>query len=328
MAMSTILNYIKSYFPKEEQASDNSIRYKINGIGGKQREYELATFVRQLAEQIEFQRPHSIAVLPQDRDPFVSYTAEAIFVEEWDSHRIYYSYLLLLEPEDIPLKLRLECEDDPRINSDAYIKEFTDWFQEFLDFKKEHITPSDKDIIRRMLRLTANPEEFKAAKKFILAHELGHLFYKHELEKKKCLEEGTIYRKVISAALSIFGTVACNHLTDSVIPSLLIGICLFKITEIALHNLESLRLSRKNEKEADLFAIKHIGTIGAIPFFQKRMQHTLAYRDSDKRSWYESIYLKIVVDSKGSDRFSILDTHPTDSQRIEYITSYSKTNNI
>jgi Peptidase family M48 len=268
---------------------------------------------------MEFPKPNLIMATRREAKPFIPYLAEAVYENEMNL-TIYYNYFFLLKPEDIPKEFQIE--EGVESISEEQLNDFITWFKEFLGVKEISVGLEEKEIILCFLKLLAKPEKFEAFKKFILAHELSHLYYKHTLIFSESLEKRNLIRKILSLSIGFFG-IAIFRRSLWLSVSLIIGLLLFKITNVALYNLDKLHISRRQEKEADLLAKKHVGAEGGLLLCRQSQQSRLNYIKNNKNlfSLFSRITHYLLTDHQGGIRFALLRTHPTESQRIKYLSS-------
>ncbi len=81
---------------------------------------------------------------------------------------------------------------------------------------------------------------------------------------------------------------------------------------------EELRVSREQEKEADLLAIQHVGASVGIDYFQSVKRFHRSYLKCKKLVVLNRLVHRFLFDREGSNRFSWFDTHPS-SERIRSI---------
>lgn len=311
-----------SYFFPEIQVN---LTYPISTTNRlvHEREEQITNQARKIASNMQLKHSDLIQMRPYEKRPLFESGAKASYINEMNMH-IYYNYLALIEAEDVPLHLRLIDDKDPKQLSDEYVNEVIDWIKTFFGLKELHATDMEKMTVVNFLRLCIDPQQWKLVKEFIIAHELSHLYFKHADTYMNLVEQSSILRKTISISTGLFGSLLCTSFTSSLLPALGIGSIAYKITEVALSQLECLRISRQQEKEADLFAVRHVGVTGGIAWFQCIKDQTLFYLKNKNLTLFQKAFFRLAFDSKGDSRIPWFQSHPSDIERINYLSTWGQ----
>jgi hypothetical protein len=157
---------------------------------------------------------------------------------------------------------------------------------------------------------------------FVLAHEISHIKNKHYLK-------GLAFAVFICSSAILFSFFMPLYLaqlaTSYTFFSLLSN---FKIPLLFLNLLLEIYLPFKymknQEKEADLDALKKVGSKGAIDLFEKLLKENIEYRKEvlENGSWYRKLLTRLAISSSGNDNFDIY--HPKITDRIKYFKDFQK----
>jgi Zn-dependent protease with chaperone function len=177
---------------------------------------------------------------------------------------------------------------------------------------------SDKGALRLIIRLLSDEKKCEEAKKFLLAHEVSHLFYKHQTAFSAAVEKGRLKRKIQGVMVGIL----CGGVVRKIVASTLLGggIGAFagSVTLIVLHALHRAAVSQGQEKEADLKAKEVTGSEGGIYFYTTLHKHMLSFPQDPTLSFLQKIVVQILY-RNGDFLLNQFVTHPNPRARVEYL---------
>ena len=221
------------------------------------------------------------------------------------SKRMYLHPLMVLTPDDIPPHLRIHSRKDLRWKNDTYIKEFTEWISKAFKIPQKNLKSLKKLLKNFYLNFWKDPEMFKRSRRFILSHEIGHVYHKHT----PCKWDGL---------LAIFLSTLLTRILMGFVCSIYLIIIFFLSIKIHSFALKHLRqyYYRNQEHQADLTALKATNDFEAAKYF------FTCFAKCRRRIWKKlTCFEKIsrVIFSPGSV-FPI--SHPTPKARIEYLQNH------
>jgi hypothetical protein len=280
------------------------------------REAKITEQVHKLASRMGLPEPDKVGCYRRQRAPFGPNAAESFASSSVYCRRLYYNYFFLIEPEDLPAVLRPLHWNDPRLNEDDYLNAVVAWVKLFLGITHPiSIGLNERLFIQSMLQAMSNDEKYKKFREFVLTHELGHILLEHGLEDEALLAKGELSRKAISVVCGAGAAAILSASSFSIAPTALVGIGVYKITQLGLRHLKSCAIDRTQEYEADLLAKRCVGGEGGL------------YGQALKRSMFlrqDSICRRFCIDREGSERFSWLLHHPSIAEACQYL-SYTQT---
>jgi len=231
------------------------------------------------------------------------YNGGAAAVTKWyknNSKKIYLHPLMLCNFSDFPKDLRPNAKGQLRPNEE-YFKQLKSWIVEKFGLKENQLP----DISRAMhFLLWYNSPILSSIKDFVIAHEVGHLHYRHIKPQ---------WDRLLSVALTgCIGTVLV--LTTPFILALLATIVSFLVSRIALRCFAYwIHKQKDNEKQADLTALKLVKTIDGAEVYFNSVQ--AVFENFHKPlPWHKKVRQLI---SQPEVFFRL--THPTPKERLVYI---------
>ena len=297
--------------------------FNPSAISEERQEYQrsFANRVREIAKIIGIENRVSTQRL--DHDPFSGSLAEANYLNALNQ-QLFFNYFFLLESENIPENLKPQIQD-PRLNSDEYISQVVDWMQEYLGattFSSKMLRPSDRTSIRLFLIMASQPEKFKQAKEFVLAHELSHLFYKHRPRQA----EASLLAKYNTISWILSGVIGCTsgvffNLLGRKKTAISIGLLVALATKVVFGKSLCSNLSKQIEKAADLKAKDYVE--GGI-YFLHSIQQTRLLNKKNRSSLLDKLSQILQVDKEGSLRLNFFGSHPTETERTTYLSNFLK----
>ena len=242
-------------------------------------------------------------------------THEFIAIPRTYDNRIYIPRIFLLEPNDFCNELK-ELQDKPSLlEDDHYLERIADTSYACLDRKRASrpLTRFEKEMLRTFLKFIQDPQKSEAAKKFILGHEAAHIQKSHLTAAIIDLNK-LIRRYWLSLFLA--GSLAIALIFTAAIPLWIVmmsALTLWMILSIP-PTLHFLKLSRKDEEEADTYAAEN----ASIQVIQGGIYLFEILRAQQKEAYEKSFLGKLLFTSSGDNRL-LSWTHPTESARIEYL---------
>jgi hypothetical protein len=231
----------------------------------------------------------------------------------------------LLKAEDIPLKFRVANDNDLKLWDDNFLQDFIKWVKEYLRITSSvFLDTSVKLSVRNFLLMINNPELFKASKLFLLAHECAHLALDHfEQDSQRKQNSKGILNRYIWPITTGLGVCAISLIKMSIFPSLLFTGLVEIVAFAALPKLNSLRLSRVQESEADFYAKKIVGKDGGIFLFEGTKKEYKRLLTDPTISCWKRFLLNCSINKNGIMRFPfyLLNEHPECSNRIKALKS-------
>ncbi len=213
--------------------------------------------------------------------------------------------LLLLKASDLPTKLQLKGMNDPRLQSNAYLEEVSNWISSYFNLPKKPLNSIDKHYIRVFLQFISDPKLSDYARDFVLGHEVAHIIHQHRGELFPFLDFLAnvtnlflygVYLTTSSAAVAA----ACSQVIPMVAAAYIVA------------TLYESSISKTMEKEADLTSVRHVKNAkeGGVYYFDTCANDNKKALENGLASWFQCY-------SNGDKRFNW--THPALSERINYI---------
>jgi len=173
--------------------------------------------------------------------------------------------LFMLSPKDFPKELQLTGPKDPLLCDKMHLEKMKKWivekFEKYPEVNEKNLgnLREFQSILYTHLKIWQNSEDLDQMRNFVIAHEVGHIFNKHDFFPSPWQRRFTIAAGVCSA---IGGA-----LTSAIPVAIAATSIATEATYVGGKCLQILR-SRKMEKEADLTALRLTGTTkGAEVFF-------------------------------------------------------------
>lgn len=226
----------------------------------------------------------------------------------WKPGSICINPLFLLKKDDIPSHLRIDDPNDPRLQDRNYFDALSAWLSATCEIDK----PSPERLQTSFpffLKLMQDPDLAQRAKKFILAHEVGHV-----LQDSLPVQLGFFFTVLccVSCALIFFAS-------QLSLPPLVCGITLVVSLNIApqfFAKVITARCFRFQESRADDFAHRVMGDIDAA-------KHSFAAYEKmldvmDRRFAKQSVLGKIASILFNPDGVFHL-SHPSPQERLERV---------
>jgi hypothetical protein len=223
--------------------------------------------VLQMAKEMEIKG--NVLTLPLSKEGRDIFDIQGISYFYGDKGGVVYisDFFFLFEPKDWSSKNRPAGIDDPRLASDEYVKGLIKEAHRFLRAPPPKYPATlegmndflaHKEILRFYLKISGDPEVFKKAKKFLLAHELAHL------QKQHVMIAGTaevIKRRGYLVVLYVLiGLSGLNYLVDDEFNPSFAGSVLTVATIFLTYYLVTksvqFRMGQNHEYEADAIAAK------------------------------------------------------------------------
>lgn len=296
--------------------------------------YPRKKLMREKVLEIGLQQQLSFSVNFYKNEPSFShaYNFAAADNEDESDKKILIHEFFLIEPDDIPEELRLTSESDPRIFDFSYLNQISGIIRQTFRIEINMANETHKEMFTLLLQLMVNPEKYKLAREFILAHEISHLFHNHQKNihlahpKKwslaKCimsLAVGILFGRTIPSPMHrvVYG-IAFSAITLHVI----------NLLQKFFTYLKTCSHGRACEKEADLKAAHVVGAEGGIYFFEMFRKHNVISLKDPSMGFFEYLFLNMMIDKKGNDRFSQFispfNSHPSCYERESYLNVISK----
>lgn len=308
-----MLNPIQSH-PTFDAAE---IQRRLAAIKDQAEEYLVTLHTPTPEEQITLQAKLSYSPAEKERQEIIrevykctvkvkikpTHFGGAAAVTKWhknDSKRIYLHPLMLCNFNDFPEELRPNAKGQFAPNDD-YFKRLKSWVIEKFNLKENQLP----DLSHAMhFLLWYNSPNINLVKDFIIAHEVGHLHYRHGKYQW--------YGLVVIAITACIASTLC--MTTPLIVAISATIVTFLVLRIAARCFPYLILNKKDdEKVADLTAIKLVKTIaGAEDYFTSVL--TVQQHFHRPSPWHKKVRQFF---TQPEVLFRL--THPTPKERLAYI---------
>jgi len=228
-------------------------------------------------------------------DPVLSSGFAAADISE---RKIVVHPLFLLKPDDLPEELRCTGPEDSHLKSKEYFKQLTKWMGEKFKLQKKDLIGMEK-LFPIYLSIWESGEDPSHFKEFTIAHEAGHIFHKH----------GAFPWEILVGLVASSCAMVWFWGSLLLIPMVVVA---YKVSVVVPRCLRMLYY-RSQEKEADLFALKHVGSIkGAETVFENVDKIQKIVRKN--LSWCATISLLV---SQPEHFFPL--SHPAPLDRIAYL---------
>ena len=203
--------------------------------------------------------------------------------------------LLQVDPDDIPLTLRLSGPDDPRLNDSRFMERFKQWLSEKHDIPPSKLKNFEPEL-RLHLEMWQQPKLVKRMQQFAIAHEVGHIALNHS---------SFPWEIFFAVALTVILYVLLMPGVGALLVSIPVGFVSYKV----FHAMRLFSL-RHQEGEADHYALKLTDDLAAGKELIECLERAKAKAWSDTSFWS-----KMTTTLLSPERVFPI-SHPTPQSRI------------
>lgn len=283
---------------------------------GKKRQAKLSAFVEKAAQKMGMDAADVIVQL-YDHNPLFDFGGKAVYEDEMNQILVV-GYLLLIKGKDIPQELAIQDLNDPCLLSNEHLNKVIEWVQTFLGMKENLLKgPAQRTAVQQLLILSKDPVKFEEAKKFVLAHEIGHLYHVHTHKKVEVFKTHPKKSMRLSMISGVLTTIIFKSCSGSTIGAALAGMTIAAISYPIAKKLLKTFVMHAHEKEADLVAKRAVGNEGGLYFYERCRAHFRLIRGT-ARKLSDKISMWMAIDSKGNDLRGIW-SHPLFTTRESYL---------
>ena len=213
----------------------------------------------------------------------------------------------LLESSDL-VDFQVSGLEDPKLFDDRFLEKAKSHIEKILDIKKpDEFAIFNKKDFSLFLYLIQKPEQWEEAKRFILSHELEHLYLKHQY---KDLENNRPAEKIAACSVSA-ASLGYLHLIQYSLPiSLLWAAAAGMTAKWALTKWNKSYEIHSQELEADRGAVKKLQNMEGLEYIMK------SKIEFNKASRKVSIFFSALNSSQGESFWDKLGGYPSCRERL------------
>ncbi len=241
------------------------------------------------------------------------------------SRIIYTPPLLYLIPSDFGSELKgitsLQEFDQKASDDPLFLQRLSDRLHQIFRQSPTSITQEQREYLRLMIRyITEDSKLAKQGMRFVMLHELGHLYHQHSTYKQRWIN----ITGVAFGALGMMTGLTYRASYTDMIFLLILAVVATK----AMERIAKILHSRNSETEADLVAISKLKKgkkvrEGGIYLFNILRKHQISLRQSPHLPFKERVLFKLAFTPKGNNRFLYF-THPSETERIQNIKNFDR----
>lgn len=223
-------------------------------------------------------------------------------------------YVFLLKTEEMQTmvnELGFKDFNDPQISTDENLEKIDKSIKDFFNISKSNkLDMFEKEFLKGFIKFISNSELSEKAKNATLVHEIAHILH-GDIYDETSIQNSILSRSSLATACVISAATFCASRISSPYISVFFGLVALS-ANVGFRAFSAIKHMQAYEKRADLTLSQFPEHIeGDIYFYKTTRDHQATLF---KRGWIFSLYFT----STGDERFPT--SHPTDSQRIEYLT--------